>query len=746
MNPDPALAPGSRLGRWNERLPDWAVAIGVGLVVAAIASIAQWRGSFFYYVGDQHEQFAPMWHMFGDSLRERQWPVMDPSGWMGGNFAAEGLDGIWNPLNWGNFLVASMFDNLSIASFVVMVEILAILGAGVYLLAREYGARRWAAVVVAVAIPVSGFTLWYEASGWPAGLMAFTWVTHFWWATRRFSRGATNPLVPFLFGFLAMTTGNPYAPLGLVVVLAAVAVELLLARGYGRLVHVVVMGVCVGAVALLVFLPLLGSSEVTTRDSLAAIANDTFLVPDLGDLAAGSSPTYLPSMSTWAGGRLESGPTTYFAWFVLPLLPWIRWRELRARLTGSVSVLVVGGFYLAATLAPSNVWLFRWPVRLVEYLYLAGAVIFALALSAGLARDRVRGRTITTAVIVAAGGYLSWAVRPDESLTHLLGLVVTAALVAALLVACRRSGAGTSMVVAVTGTAAVLFLQTSMFPASAPKPAGTPVPPATSVPAYDLPRIAAGTAGYRGTVLQLAALGLTTPEDARNGEILFGNLPRAAGVHSIASYTGMGFAEFADDLCMDYRGATCADAYTRLWEPADADTPAPLIDVMGVSTLVIQRALLPDVAAGPSPPGWHVVYDTPIRVVWVRDEILPEAGRATWSSPGVAVTTESSSTGREEIRVSAENAGRVVFARLAWPGYTATIDGHAVDLPDGPAGLLAVDVPAGEHTVVVEYAAPGLRLGSAAALAAFVVVLLQTVVWFVQRRRGLSCRGATASN
>ncbi len=35
-----------------------------------------------------------MWHMFGESLRDRQWPTMDPSGWMGGNYAAEGLDGI----------------------------------------------------------------------------------------------------------------------------------------------------------------------------------------------------------------------------------------------------------------------------------------------------------------------------------------------------------------------------------------------------------------------------------------------------------------------------------------------------------------------------------------------------------------------------------------------------------------------------------------------------------------------------
>ncbi|TQF74842.1 hypothetical protein FK531_01820 [Rhodococcus spelaei] len=719
------------------RLPDWLIALAVGLLTALIATIAQWRGHFFYYVGDQHEQFAPLWHVFGTSLRAGQWPTMDPAGWMGGNYAAEALTGIWNPVNLLNFMLVSHFDNLSLAAFVVMVEMLAILGAGVYLLAREYGSRRAAAVIVATALPVSGFTLWYEASGWPAGLMAFTWVTHFWWSARRHSRGAMNPFVPFLFGALAMTTGNPYAPLGLVVVLAAIAVELAVRRRYVRLAHLVVLGACVGAVALLVFLPLLGTSEVTTRESLAALSNDTFLVPDVGDLVTGSVPTYLPSMSTWAGGRLESVPTTYFAWFLVPLLPWLRWRTARARAGALTSLFGVGGFYLLATLAPSNLWLFRWPVRLVEYLYLAVGVLFAVALSAGLARDNVRRRAGATAALVVVGFYLGWAVRPDEFPVHALGLLVVAALLAALLVAYRRGGLPTAAVVAVVGTAAVLFMQASSFPASA-------TDGGKSYPAYDLNRIAAGTADYRGTVLQIAALENTSSEDMRRGEILFGNLPRAAGIQSVASYTGMGFVDFAKELCMDYRGATCRDAFDRVWRPADASTPAPLIDVMGVSTLVLQRSLLPEAAAAEPPPGWHRAYDTPVRAVWIRDEVLPADSRLTWTSPGVEARTAEYAPQREAVHYTAAEPGRIAFARLAWPGYTATVDGRDVELAQGPAGLLAVDVPAGEHTLVVEFATPGLRLGFAALVGAVLAALVQTAVWFWRRPTRSPRRGGTA--
>ena len=91
--------------------------------------------------------------------------------WPGGNVVGEAAYGVFNPVTLANTAVISLFDNLSLAGFTVMVEFLAFLAMGAYLLAREYGAGRVPAVVVAIAIPVSGFTLWYEASGRPAGLM-----------------------------------------------------------------------------------------------------------------------------------------------------------------------------------------------------------------------------------------------------------------------------------------------------------------------------------------------------------------------------------------------------------------------------------------------------------------------------------------------------------------------------------------------------------------------------------------------
>ncbi len=242
--------------RAGRRIPDLLVVLGVGVAVAATMTIPFLQRHDFYYGGDNPQSFVSLWHHFGSQLRAGHWPTMEPAGWTGGNYAAEGTYALWNPVQLLDYVLVSYFDDLATAAAVVQIQFLALLGMGAYLLFREYGAGRSASVAVALAVPATGFTLYYEANGWPAGLVAFTWVTWFWWAARRQSRGHLLPLVTFLVGALAMTTGNPYAALGMVVVLAGIAVELLVRRDWGRLVGIVVIGACVGATAALVFLPL----------------------------------------------------------------------------------------------------------------------------------------------------------------------------------------------------------------------------------------------------------------------------------------------------------------------------------------------------------------------------------------------------------------------------------------------------------------------------------------------------------
>lgn len=227
--------------------------------------------------------------------------------------------------------------------------------------------------------------------------------------------------------------------------------------------------------------------------------------------------------------------------------------------------------------------------------------------------------------------------------------------------------------------------------------------------------------------------GVTTDE-RQSGEIMFGNLPRAAGLVTIGSYTGLGSAKFADTLCMDYHGATCPEAFAHLWQPADHGTDVALIDAMRVSTLVLQRSLLPDVVDRTPPPGWRVISTNGVRTVWERDQPLRDDGRVSWSSPGVSIRNDSSGPQREVVRYRCTNqAGRLLFARLDWPGYAARLDNDPIEVVNGAAGLVAINVPPGEQVLTLQFNTPGLRLGFIALAMATAVMIFDTLVWHLRR-------------
>ena len=449
----------------RRRRADLRALAGVAVLVAVLAQVPLAANRYFYFWDDSAAEFLPVWHRIGDQLLAGNWQPMLPGMWNGGNFAAEALFGLWNPVVLVDAMVTSWSGDLLIASALIKTQFLVLLALGVFALCREYGARRAAAVTVAVALPFSGFTLYFDASSWIAGLMGFTWTTHYWWSARRHARGRLHPVVPLGFGLLAVTTGNPYGVLGLGVVSAALAAECWLKRDRRAARRLAVVVAVPFSLTALVFLPLVLSASVTMRNPTSGITNTGFLVPGVGDLLNLSSPAYLPRVVSW---RLPywTVPVTYFAWFVAPLAPWLRWSALRRDARARAGLGMFGLVYLAGTLGPSQLWLFRWPLRLVEYAYLAVGLLFALALTAawepGATTTVRRRRALASAAIVAVGAYLSWASQPNR-----LATVAAATVLAGLLVALalrvqavpRRLSA-----VLVGGTAVVLVFQAFTFP------------------------------------------------------------------------------------------------------------------------------------------------------------------------------------------------------------------------------------------------------------------------------------------
>ena len=696
------------------------------MVVAIGGAIAEATGHLFFYVGDAPESFVPNWWHFGHQLRAGQWWLMEPAGWMGGNYAAEAAYNQWNPVSLIQYIQVSYFDDLSKAAALVITELLVLLAVGCYLLFRSYGASQWPAAAAAVAVPFTGFTLFYEAAGWPAGLTALTWVVFFWWAAHRQIARGGSPIVTWVFGLMAMTSGNPYAALGLIFVLLALAVELLIKKSWSRLVLLILTGALVGATAWLIFGPLLLTQAVTLRQELAMIANDTFMVPDVGDLLASSSPSYQPSVTNWGGALVEHLPSVYLAWFALPLIPWIKWRTVGAKLKAVPSLIVFSALFGLMTLGPSNFWLFRWPIRVIEYFYVGLLAIIAIALTAGLHRTSVRLRTVLTIGIVIFGLYISASVTPERVLRHGLAALIVGVGMWLLIRAERRSLAAMAAVMMI-GTLVVLTFQVSRFAKFVPE--GNYPPSSVSV-------IQEAASGYRGTVLQLAQQSYAGPDAVGTGRILFGNLLVPTDHETIVRYSGISFRDFSDALCMDYKGVVCPDVYPRLWTLVP-DSSSQFIDAMRVETLVLQRAVFGEVIEQGPPEGWSAVESADIRAVWVRDEPFTLPGRVSGIS-GTLEVTDGSMTEHQEV-VSVTGAGVLTFARLNWPGYTATIDGNPVEVRQSPQGLVQIDVPDGASTVELTFAEPAIRSGwMLVAASGVLVTALSLAQTFGSRRKKTS--------
>ncbi len=709
---EPAVTPAeaSSQPRW----PSWAPPLAVCAFTALLGLIPPTVGNTnFYLRGDSNTQFMPTFARLGDLVRAGNWPpLLDPASWHGGNYPAEALFGIYNPINMVNWVAVSMIPNLQVAATVVKVEFLTLLALGVYLLCREYGAARWASSIAAVAAPFVGFTLYWEAASWAAGLIAFSYVPYAWWALRRVARGQMNPLLGFLVGALTVTQGNPYGVLGLAVVGGGLLVEFVVSRNLAAARRLVLLSLCVAAVIPLVFWPVVVTSALAVRGDLAGIRNTDFMSPNLGDLFGLSSPTFLPGIEAFVPPM--SAPVVYFAWFVLPLLPWLRGAAIRSRLRQSLALAVVASIYFLLVIGPTAVWLFRWPLRLTEYLYLPLGVALAVAMTQGFATDRVKARTAASLGLVGFGFFLAWAQRPTMLGEHLAAFALVAVLTGALVYAIRgfqRRGPALVLAVLQAGTLLVLLLQVQVFPEN------------DSAGEWDFPHSRPQlserfASRYTGTVIQFADLNAIQHKLDKPGRrslwrnFLGGSMFHAIGVDSVNTYSGVGLEAFTDRLCMDFKGDTCEQGYRNLWNPVGPGQ-SNLAELMKIDTVVLDRSL---VAPIKTPPGWRATVQTQQVVVLQHDSPYPwPDSRLSWVSPGTTVANAAGTATQETVELSEVRAGttRLVFARLGWPGYSAELDGQSVEVSRSRAGLLAVRLPAGTQpgTLVVTFRPPGFTVG-----------------------------------
>ncbi|MDQ1482556.1 MAG: hypothetical protein QOF35_632 [Actinomycetota bacterium] len=714
----------------RERLT-WGAVAALTVVLGYLVMVAHNRS--FFLQDDSESGAIPNWLYLGDRLHAGDLPILTPDAWMAGNWTVEGQASLWNPVQLAIYYMAPMVDRLDLLAAGVKGCFAILLALGVYRVALLYGARPAWAAVVGAAMPFSGWVLYYDSATWVTALFGLAWMTQAWASGIRYARGLSGPVPVFVFTYLALSIGYVHSAIGMALVSLCVLVgEGLRSRSVVPAAKVAAVAIAAAMCGLITFLPGYLTAAVTWRVVGAAANNNLFTAPWSESLNA-AIPTALPAIQGFSSSQVQKAPVSYIAWFVLPVLAFVDWgrvRRLTRELAGPLTLLAI---MLVVTAGPSHIGPIRWPARMMPLLAVVVLVLIGVLGSRATSLTGWRGKAVVALVLTVVSVLRSASALPAGLAEFTLwGLALLAA--AALLIALRRFGTAPAAGAALLSILAVLWVQAGQFPSN------------LGVSQWHMPvsRSAAQAQfpDYPGVNIQLGQWApIDTPAKAAATwrGVVIGNYARTLGLDYVNAYTAVGHQKFASLLCMRWEGGTCqnAEKYLFAHEPTTGLTYA---DLMGVDRVILIRHAFPKVLAGGAPSGWR--FNTnPDPLVRILERTTPrpaQPGRIV-DSPGVTVTNAARSTDTAEAAtVSSSTGGAVVFSRLLWPGYTATLDGRALPVDSIRGVFVTVRVPADTHgaRLALSFRPPGTSLGLyLAAGGAALLVGLTTFDVILRRRR-----------
>nr|WP_232542217.1 hypothetical protein [Nocardia bovistercoris] len=687
----------------------------VGVVAGYLAVLLAHPRHF--YTDDTESQYAPLWVMLGRNLRDGRLTTMVPEHWMAGNYTIEEA-GLLNPPQLLIDLIAPSVDDLALYATVVKLLFAIVLALGVFRVCDTYGAALPWACVAGVAAPFTGWLLFFDEASWYTAFTGTAWLVHAWASGVRYARGRGGPIPTFVFLYLAISVQYIFPAVEAGIVIAAVVVgEAVRQRRWQPSARLLAVAGCAAAAGLATYLPSMLSAKVTWRGT-AQINNDQFLTVPWSESLNASLPSALPAYSSW-WGYVQPMPVTYIAWFLIPALAFVDWRRARRDRREFTAIGIVAVTALMWTAGPGAIGPLRWPARVLPLLALALLVLVCVLLGRYATVRRWRERAIASGVLIGALWLRSVSAAPDELPWHVIAALGVAALGAAVVWLGARRGTAAVCVLVVASIAPVAYLQVR---AAQPTPMGWNLPERRS-------EMKAAFPDFPGVTLQLADRGLIAPSertlDGAYGSLVFGNYAKNLELTYVGGYTPNGHFWFGELLCMRWDTSVCPDAYRRAFA-VEPSTGRTVVDLMRVDRVVLQKALYPDAGVDPAPPGWTWV-DYPGHERWIavlerRDGPLP-SGRI-GATEDVTAVSVSETDRASRVRVDSATGGRVVFARLGWPGYRVTLDGKPIPYQLVAKTFVAVDIPAGtrDGDLRLTWYPPGRTLGAAAILLALLGV------------------------
>ncbi|WP_054811264.1 hypothetical protein [Nocardia arizonensis] len=689
----------------------WGLITAIGVIAGYLAVL--FANARHFYADDTESQYAPLWVILGRTLRDGRFPVLVPEHWMAGNYAIEEA-GLLNPPQLLIDLIAPSVDNVALYATVVKLLFAIILALGVFRVCEEYGAALPWAAAAGIAAPFTGWLLFFDEASWYTALTGTAWLVQAWASGVRYARGRSGPIPVFVFLYLAISVQYIFPAVEAGLVIAAVAIgELVRQRRALPSARVLAVAACAAAAGLATYLPSMLSARVTWRGT-AQINNDQFLTVPWSESLNASLPSTLPAYSSW-WGYIQPIPVVYIAWFLIPALAFVDWRRARRDWREFTAIGLVAIAALMWTAGPGTIGPLRWPARVLPLVALSLLILVCVLLGRyATARDR-RRRGVAAGVLIGVLWLRSVSAAPDEVVWHVISALGVGALGAATVWLGLRRGTAAACALIIVSIFPIAYLQVR---AAQPTPLNWKLAERRS-------EMKAAFPDFEGTTLQLADRALIAPSDrsldGAYGSLVFGNYAKDLELTYVGGYTPNGHLRFGEMLCMRWDTSVCPDAYRRAFA-VEPTTGRSVVDLMKVDRVVVQKALFPGAGVDPAPPGWRWVdYPGHERYIAVLERVdgpvSTREGRIA-AADGVRAVSVSETDRTSRVRVDSANGGRVVLARLGWPGYRVTLDGREIPYRLVSETFVAVEIPPGtrDARLVVTWEPPGWRIGAATVL------------------------------
>jgi hypothetical protein len=697
------------------------------LITALLALIGvlipDWVSPGYYYHDDVRHYFMAPIHVIGAELHQGSWPILSLRSAYAGDFLGEGQFGLFNPVTLFLYAVVSRIPNLETGALFYAGSHLIAIALGVYALARRFGAPAHWAALGGVAYATSGMNSYWYASSWWNALTAnawFIWALVFWLSVLRERR---RFLVAMLCSAAVLMGGWPHGSVALAITVGILAIRYA-AQGKTStpLLDAAVTGSGAILISLLAIVPLALHVWETDRAHLGTF-HDGILSATLDSLIAISWPSHLTALPTFFGRKTEQ-PHYYLAWFIAPLLvlnaqrlPAL-WRDK----SNDLAILtILGGLFALLSMGPQHIGALRWPFRFVPYFQL-----FILLAALGVAPDRCPSLKSPRRLVLLwlLGFILCWQQEPAAIDLHLAFALLC--LVAGWLAFTRKS---------LAGCCAILFGTTLLVTAAIHLvwPINTNV---SRWPAPQVGSIQADLPVDAGRVLVVQPRARDDPASWQH--LPSGNIPLWENRPFINGYSPVEHSRLKRTLCFNIWGWTCNRATEDLLA-RDAGTGTDMAALLRIEEI---RTASGDYtrrmeSVGPGS-GFRRVTDAPDHTVWSRP-IVSLPGTLSWVAPGLEIRVSGKPSDRGEAYLI-ENAdsqpARMIWARIARPGYEITLDGNLIPMEHYEGLLVSARVPAGaKGELVLTHRMPGWPWTPLAALAGALVVMA-----YGRRVRRSACR------